>query len=191
MNLKKYCHFWIFWFGSILIPIVRVSLTQTYWKKQSVTFHTYQEQESKRYIFCVCLHEHRVMLLVLSPFSHTLMAAKATGFDIYLRGGGTSRHDTLFFWLSRDQKKIKWKIDTSFPETCHCNTQLTRFWPGLLIEQFCVTLSNQILLVLLNLLNHWLLFIYCFLFVQYICFILCVLYSWEMCPVPRHMTYCD
>lgn len=48
------------------------------------------------------------------------MAAKATSYDffIYLKpkrgGGGVIDMTHILIWLSRDQKKIKWKIDTSF-----------------------------------------------------------------------------
>lgn len=55
---------------------------------------------------CVCLHEHPVMWLVLIPFSHTLMAAKATSyyFFIYLFKTDTT-HCT---WLGSAGIKRRW-----------------------------------------------------------------------------------
>lgn len=98
----------------------------------------------KQQVEFLCLLEQWVTLLVLIPFSHTLMDPKLQASTVLF----IKRPTQSFIFLSRDQKKISWKIDTLFSWGLSLHHNFPDFWPGLLMEHVSGALSNQILLVL-------------------------------------------
>lgn len=85
-----------------------------------------RKQEVKFLTECVCRNSIKT-LLVLIPFSHTLMDPKLQAGTVLFIKKKKKRPTQSFIFLSRDQKKIKWKIDRFFPEAYPCNTTYQTF----------------------------------------------------------------